>query len=92
MASRASVEQQAVRAARQVCEQIAREFTDTRRSLQSQYASAGTNWSDEKYAELGMIVNECNGSLDSATSGLEGCISKLLQIERIIAEYESTRL
>ena len=92
MAGRASVEQQAVVAARQVCEQIAREFADTSASLQSKYHAAGTNWSDEKYAALGGIVDDCSGSLTSAKNELEVCIGKLTQIERVIGEYENTRL
>lgn len=92
MAGKASVEQQAVVAARQVCEQIAREFADTRNSLKSKYQAAGTNWSDEKYADLGEIVKDCSGSLKSAIKDLDGCAAKLKKIERVIAEYEDTRL
>jgi hypothetical protein len=58
-------------------------------SMQSKYKSAGNDWNDSKYRQLGEIVNECSSSIKKTLNDLNRCLVALDKIVQTVTEYES---
>lgn len=58
----------------------------------NQYENLGGEWNDEKYRELGQIVHRCAEAMRQPISELKRCETFLIQLSRIIAEYEQIHL
>lgn len=64
----------------------------TKASVTSKYEQLGQSWSDKKYDDLGRIVDECNGALDSVLETLLQGAKGILLLAKSIQEYEDTNL
>lgn len=88
-----SVEEAAVRGGISCCQISMQELSDAVRQLQSRYQQAGANgWRDNKYAELGSIVNECCTALSRSLNELRECERKLGEILRVVSNYDETHV
>ena len=81
-----------IRYAVNLCSRIIETLSVSQRGMQSKYKSAGSNWNDLKYRQLGGIVNECSSSIGKTLNELGGCLASLNEIEKAIAEYESINI
>ena len=90
MSNGVSVERSAVGNAIKICNQAIQGFQKASGDLQKKYQTAGSNWKDSKYAQLGGIVSDCNQALTKPISQLEECIRSLQELDKAIAAYEST--
>lgn len=57
--------------------------------LQNAYKSAGSEWNDNKYRELGEVVNQAVHAIRSPLTELEGAISKIKKMESDLRQYLS---
>lgn len=90
--SSVSVEKSAVAGAISLCKQSIQQFNQASGSLSSKYQTAGSNWKDAKYQQLGGIVRDCTGALTKPVKELEGCITKLEALLAAIEQYEATNI
>lgn len=87
-----SVEAAAVAGAISLCNQSIQNFSKTSTDLSRKYQSAGVSWKDDKYRQLGGIINDCNNALNKPVKELQDCIKKLTELQKAIAEYEQTSI
>lgn len=57
--------------------------------LTSAYRAAGSDWNDNKYKELGDVVNQAVSAIKSPMAELESAISKLNRMEADLRHYLS---
>lgn len=88
----ASVEKEAILRSIALCNHSIEQYKLTARTLASKYREAGNGWSDEKYRQLGNVINDCVGSLSSPLRELEESVTKLNEILRLIEMYENENL
>jgi len=89
MASNASVERTAVQSGIQICQTAIHELKTAAQRLSSGYQQAGSGgWRDQKYAQLGGIVEECTAALTDPISDLEACQNSLQRLLSAISGYE----
>ncbi len=67
-------------------------ITQTKSKLTSRYQSMDGNWKDNKYHQLGVIIDECKGALTSVEQLLMETKNKLLPLVKAIQDYESVSL
>ncbi len=88
-----SVESAAVQGGIKCCQTSINELQSASSSLKRSYEQAGSGgWSDQKYAALGGIVNDCCSALTKPINDLQQCITKLQKLLQAVGEYESTNL
>jgi uncharacterized protein YukE len=87
-----SVSMAAIQNAENICQTAIGELNSSTQKLESRYREAGQRWRDDKYKQLGVIINDCSRAMKSPIDELFDCISKLRELEKAIAEYESTNL
>ena len=87
-----SVEKEAVRRAIAICERSIQQYRDTLTRLKTSYVSAGTEWRDEKYKELGALLSECTGAFRQPLKELEESKEKLGELLKAMEEYEDIDL
>ena len=87
-----SVELAAVAGAISLCQQSIQQFNKASTELSRKYQSAGTSWKDNKYQQLGGIVNDCTTALNKPVKELEECVKKLTALKKAIEEYEKTNV
>lgn len=93
MSSNVSVTSSDIMAGRGCCEKAIQELESASRSLKNSYNQAGDGgWRDEKYAKLGMIVDECCNALGAPIGELQECIGKLDALYEAVSNYEETNL
>lgn len=89
MASGVSVERSAIQGGIGCCKTAIHELEAASRSLQRSYQQAGSGgWKDQKYADLGGIVEECCSALTKPISDLQECMGKLNDLLQAVGEYE----
>ncbi len=89
MASNASVERTAVQSGIRVCQTAMHELNTASQQLNSGYQQAGAGgWKDQKYAQLGGIVEECRAALTDPINDLKDCQKSLEQLLSAISGYE----
>jgi hypothetical protein len=81
-----------VRDAINLCNATIQSLSATQGKMQNSYCSAGNEWSDAKYRQLGDIVNDCSREIRRTLEALGGCLVPLNRLEQSIAEYESVSL
>ncbi len=93
MASGVSVESAAVQGGMKCCTISIRELEDASSRLQRSYQQAGSGgWRDQKYADLGDIVEDCCKALTKPVSELRECMGKLEDLLKAIQAYEEVNL
>jgi hypothetical protein len=61
-------------------------------AISNSYREAGSQWKDDKYRQLGVIVCDCVSVLHKSNDELGRCMEKLVDIQRILQEYQNTNL
>ncbi|MCL2645915.1 MAG: hypothetical protein FWD61_02795 [Phycisphaerales bacterium] len=84
----AKVSLETVKKAQTFCLNAIDILSSAEHKLGARYQAAGSDWKDDKYRQLGDIVNECTGALRSPVQELQICYGKLLDIEKAIREYD----
>lgn len=93
MASGVSVEKAAIQGGIGCCKTSIHELREASRKLQRSYQQAGSNgWRDQKYAQLGGIVEECCSALTGPIGELEECMRNLDALLKAVIAYEETGL
>lgn len=87
-----SVEKAALLGAISLCNESINNFQKTSSVLSKKYQSAGSDWRDNKYTQLGTIVNECNTALNQPVKQLQECITKLNELLKAVDEYENIHI
>ena len=82
----------AIQNAQIVCTGAIQDLNNSAQKLNNRYREAGQHWKDNKYAQLGGIINDCSRALRSPVDGLFECLNKLKEIEKVLLEYESVNL
>jgi len=85
-----SVSTAVIQNAEKLCQTAISELNGSTQKLNTRYQEAGQRWRDNKYKQLGTIINDCSRAMKSPIDELSDCISKLRELEKAIAEYEST--
>lgn len=67
-------------------------ITQTKSKITSQYQALDGSWKDDKYYQLGRVVDECKGAMTSIEQLLMETKSKLLPLVKAIQDYESVSL
>lgn len=88
MASGVSVERTALQSGIAVCKTCIHELKAASRSLKQDYQTAGSGWKDQKYAQLGGIIEECCSALENPISDIEGCQTSLGKLLEMVSAYE----
>ena len=93
MASGVSVEKAALEGGIACCKTSIYKLESASRNLQRGYQQAGSGgWRDQKYAQLGGIVEECCSALTKPISELQACMGKLQKLLETVNAYEETGL
>ncbi|MHB8277444.1 MAG: hypothetical protein ACYDIA_07305 [Candidatus Humimicrobiaceae bacterium] len=61
-------------------------------SLNSDYQSAGQEWKDSKYQQLGDIINQACRVISNSTPTLTHCVSGIQSMKRAMDDYNSSNL
>jgi len=81
-----------IRDAVNLCTGVIEILIASQKNMQYKYQSAGKDWSDSKYQQLGDIVNECSLSIRKTLHELNGCRILLGNLGKAIEEYESVNI
>lgn len=93
MAKKVSVDSSAVEGGIRCCQTSIREFETTTKKLIQAYRMAGSGgWQDQKYKELGGIVQDCCMAMKKPAKELMDCLEKLEALLKAVRSYESTDL
>lgn len=93
MASGVSVEKAAVQGGIGCCKVAIHELETAARNLQRNYQRAGSGgWRDQKYVDLGGIVEECSSALLRPVAELQDCMIRLEELLKAISDYEMVDL
>lgn len=87
-----SVSMAAIQQAENICQTAIGELNSSSQKLNSRYREAGERWRDNKYKQLGVIIDDCSKAMKSPIDDLFDCIAKLREIEKVLMEYEATNL
>ena len=87
-----SVSSMVIDQAENLCQVAIGELNSSTQKLNSRYNEAGERWKDDKYKQLGVIINDCSKAMKAPIDELFDCIAKLRELEKAIIEYESTNL
>ena len=93
MASGVSVERAAIQGGISCCKTSISELEGASSTLQRYYQQASSSgWKDQKYSQLGGIVQECCTALTRPIGELQECMEKLNGLLRAVDEYEQVNL
>ena len=56
-------------------------------ALQQAYKSAGSEWNDSKYQQLGVVVNDAVSAIKQPIADLESAIQKIKKMEKELRAY-----
>ncbi len=88
-----SVDSDSIRNGKRVCEAAIEKLKQASLTLTKQYQEAGSSgWRDDKYNDLGRLIEQCNGSLNKPVRDLEESLSKLQLLLEEVERYESTKI
>ena len=87
-----SVSMAAIQQAENICQTVIGELNSSSQKLNVRYREAGERWRDDKYKQLGAIIDDCTRSMKSPIDELFDCIAKLKELEKALIEYESVNL
>ena len=86
------VSRAAIQQADRICSTAIQELHIASQKLNTRYRDAGQKWKDDKYKQLGVIIEDCSRAIKSPIDELSDCITKLRQLDKTIQEYENTNL
>ena len=78
-----------VQNAQAICSGAIQDLNGSAERLTHRYNNAGAEWHDNKYDQLGSIVNDCVRAMRAPIDELFECLGKLQEIEKAIIAYES---
>lgn len=84
-----SVEKEAIAKSIAICNRSIQQHKQTITFLGRKYRETGTRWNDNKYVQLGRVLNDCAVALNTPLNELENCITTLNEIMKAIEKYES---
>jgi len=87
-----SVSLGAVNQAEKICHEAITELNNSSQRLNTRFHDAGQRWKDNKYKQLGVIIDDCSKAMRSPIDELFECINKLQALEKAILEYEGQSL
>ena len=88
-----SVDKIAVQSGIGVCRTCIQELQKTSMKLQNSYQQAGASgWKDQKYSDLGRLINECCTALNKPVQDLQSCQSTLETMASTIDEYNDVNM
>ena len=61
-------------------------------NLKSQYGNVGSDWDDQKYEELGAVLDEVTAAISGTNATLSTCITKIQLLQRIMEDYLNQHL
>lgn len=56
-------------------------------NLKTQYANVGDEWDDQKYQELGSVIDQATTAIKGSYATLSTCITKVQVLKSIMEEY-----
>ena len=56
-------------------------------NLKSQYENVGDEWDDQKYQELGNVIDQATASIKGSYATLSTCITKVQLLKSIMEDY-----
>ena len=87
--SEISVELNAIILASRQCKGVQNGLRSEASKMLRQYEALGNGWNDDKYKELGQIVQKCAEALKQPISELQRCEVFLQRLQQAISEYEA---
>ena len=88
----ASVSSSAIQQAEKICQAAITELNSSAQKLNTRYREAGQRWRDDKYKQLGAIIDDCTKSMKKPVDELSDCVEKLRAIGKVLAEIESANI
>lgn len=61
-------------------------------NLKSQYENVGSEWDDEKYQELGNVINQATTAIKGNCATLSTCITKVQLLKSIMEDYSAQHM
>lgn len=92
MANNVNVEISSVQAGKRVCEELQQQLSNNASQLTGLYQEMGNGWRDEKYAQLGVIIEDCTSILSKVSSDIDPLKEQLDQLLQALNEYEQMRI
>ena len=74
------------------CQTAMHELGAAASELLSAYSNAGSGFQDEKYQQLGRIVEECASAINKPVGDIEDCVNTLNQLLKAVETYEQINL
>ena len=56
-------------------------------NLKSQYENVGDEWDDQKYQELGNVIDQATAAIKGSYATLSTCITKVQLLKSIMEDY-----
>lgn len=89
----ANVKLSYITGAKGICDKCIEELNTQAASLRADYQNAGsTGWADEKYVQLGTIIEDCATALLKPIADLENCKNVLERLYQVVLRYEEQHL
>lgn len=92
MANSVSVDIETVEVGREICEEFKNQLDHGISSIIEQYENMRTSWNDEKYEDLGVIIESCTETLESVSDDIETLKEQLDTLIQAITEYNHTEI
>ena len=61
-------------------------------NLKTQYDNVGEDWDDQKYLELGDVINQATATIKGSYNTLSTCITKVQLLKSIMEDYLSQHM
>ena len=61
-------------------------------NLKTQYENVGDEWDDQKYQELGEVINQATTAIKGSYATLSTCITKVQLLKSIMEDYLSQHM
>ena len=88
----ASVSAAVVQQAEKLCQTAITELNSSAQKLNNRYREAGQRWRDDKYKQLGVIIDDCTKSMKKPVNELSDCVAKLREIGKVLVDIESANI
>ena len=93
MAGNVSVDSKAIKGGMMITKFAMEKLQASSARLMQNYQRAGTGgWKDQKYKDLGVLVDQSVGALKKPMAELQECEDKLRRLLKEVEEYEATRI
>lgn len=89
---RAYVNADVIRSCMRLCAGARDEMVQATKKLERDYQRAGQGWRDEKYRQLGEVVNDCLVALRAPHSELDSCLDDLQKLLKAVQAYDDSSI